>query len=81
MVDDDMSSRTESVHAVSLIQDLASSRIDGLPVQRRKELVQVVTDLLSENPPDRRALADHGGECTVLTEHPERIEHRDWFSF
>jgi hypothetical protein len=48
--------------SITLINDLASSRVDGLSVEKRNDMIRVVTDCLSENPTDRSALADHGGE-------------------
>ena len=46
---------------IDLINDLASSRPDGISEDEREELVENAIDLLSNNLDNRRALADHTG--------------------
>ena len=58
---DDGSSNSGDMSLIELITDLASSRPDTVSEDERDELVETVTDLLSEDADNRRSLADHGG--------------------
>ena len=60
-MDGDDQSSDSSGGIIDLITDLASSRTDGISEDEREELVENVTDLLSEDADNRQALASHSG--------------------
>jgi hypothetical protein len=51
---------------VNLIDDLASARPDTIPEDARNELVENVTNLLSEDAANRQIFADHKGVCVYI---------------
>ena len=51
---------------VDLIDDLASARPDTIAEDARNELVENVTNLLSEDAANRQSFADHKGVCVCV---------------
>ena len=64
MGEDDINSSTSPV--VDLIDDLASARPDTITEDARNELVENVTNLLSEDGANRQSFADHKGVCVCV---------------
>lgn len=60
-MDGDDQSTESSGGLIDQITDLASSRPDGISEDEREELIESVTDLLSEEAENRQILANHGG--------------------
>ena len=60
-MDGDDQSSESSGGLIDRITDLASSRPDGISEDEREELIESVTDLLSEEVENRQILANHGG--------------------
>jgi hypothetical protein len=53
--------KKDDAFALALIQDLALSRSDCISAQKRKDLVNLVEQFLSEEPASRKALAESAG--------------------
>lgn len=64
--DDDVDPIVQMASLAPFLQDLASSRADGLPAKKRNELIRIVTELISENPASRKDLASYGGACSEV---------------
>lgn len=66
-MDGDDQSTESSGGLIDQITDLASSRPDKISEDEREELVENVTDLLSDDAENREILANHGGAFEIPT--------------
>lgn len=64
-MDGDDQSTESSGGLIDQITDLASSRPDKISEDEREELVENVTDLLSDDAENRETLANHGGAFEI----------------
>lgn len=64
-MDGDDQSTESSGGIIDQITDLASSRPDKISEDEREELVENVTDLLSDDAENREILANHGGAFAI----------------